>query len=197
MLVREMAAYWEAGLEPFWADVRAVLEDDIAFRARSLVTGGPQSVFADLHMDVAWRDGGLDLNRSHTAVVELSGRGLQLVPCAFLWPQVSAMIDDPWQPALIYPPRGAGLLWEPAHPDEHGLDELLGARRARILALVEREQSTTALAARLAASPAGVSEHLAVLRRAGLVRPRRQGREVLYGRTAAGDALVRGAAPAP
>ena len=107
------------------------------------------------------------------------------------------MIDEPWQPAMLYPPRGAGLLWEPARPDTRGLDELLGARRARILALVEREQSTTGLAARLEASPAGVSEHLAVLRRAGLVRSRRQGREVLYGRTAAGDALVRGAYSRP
>ena len=41
-----------------------------------------------------------------------------------------------------------------------------------------------------AASAAGVSEHLAVLRRAGLVSGRREGRTVRYSRTAAGDALL-------
>jgi DNA-binding transcriptional ArsR family regulator len=191
-LVREMSDYWAAGLEPFWSDIGSVLEDDIAHRARLLVTGGPIEAFADLHVDVGWRDEGIEIDHPHEASVDLRGRGLQLVPAVFLWPRVSAMVDDPWQPSLIYPPRGAGLLWEPVQPDEHGLDELLGVRRARILALLDREHSTTALARRLPASPAGVSEHLAVLRRAGLVRPRRHGREVLYARTAAGDALLRG-----
>ncbi|MCW2983959.1 MAG: ArsR family transcriptional regulator, partial [Conexibacter sp.] len=51
-------------------------------------------------------------------------------------------------------------------------------------------------ARRLGASPAGVSTHLQVLRRAGLVSGRRDGRHVLYGRTRAGDLLLRAAATA-
>jgi DNA-binding transcriptional ArsR family regulator len=39
----------------------------------------------------------------------------------------------------------------------------------------------------------GVSAHLAVLRDAGLVTGRRDGRQVLYGRTRAGDQLLRAA----
>jgi DNA-binding transcriptional ArsR family regulator len=38
-----------------------------------------------------------------------------------------------------------------------------------------------------------VSEHLGVLRRAGLVAGRREGRRVLYSRTRAGETLVRAA----
>jgi DNA-binding transcriptional ArsR family regulator len=101
------------------------------------------------------------------------------------------MVDPPWQPSLIYPPRGVGDLWAPPRRDDGALSALLGPRRATILATLDREASTTALSRRLGASAAGVSEHLAVLRGAGLVRARRQGREVLYARTAAGDALLR------
>ena len=100
------------------------------------------------------------------------------------------MFDPPWQPALIYPPRGVGDLWAPQRESSDALADLLGRRRARILAALGSEATTTELARRLAASPGGVSEHLGVLRRAGLVRARRDGRAVLYSRTATGDVLT-------
>jgi DNA-binding transcriptional ArsR family regulator len=90
-----------------------------------------------------------------------------------------------------------GDLWAPRAENSAALADLLGAGRALVLTALDREASTTAHARRLAVSPAGVSEHLAVLRRAGLVRGRRHGREVLYARTAAGDALLRAPASAP
>jgi DNA-binding transcriptional ArsR family regulator len=181
-----------------------VLEADIRQRARHLAGGGALELFAGLHPDVRWHDGALLVDRRHEAEVELAGRGLQLVPAAFGWPRVGAMFDPPWQPALIYPPRGVGDLWAPAGHARHGeagggeafgrnraaLGELLGRRRAGILVALAAEATTTELARRLAASPAGVSEHLGVLRRAGLVRARREGRAVLYSRTAAGDVLT-------
>jgi DNA-binding transcriptional ArsR family regulator len=192
-LAAELSAYWAAAMAPVWDRVRAVLEDDIAHRARLLTAGGAIEMLGDLHPDVRYAGGEVCVDRPVDAVVQLGGRGLQLVPCAFVWPSVAAMYDPPWQPAVIYPPRGIGLLWEPPAPrDDGALAELLGARRAAILAALDREASTTVLARRLAASPAGVSEHLGVLRRAGLVRGRRVGREVRYLRTAAGDALLRG-----
>jgi DNA-binding transcriptional ArsR family regulator len=102
------------------------------------------------------------------------------------------MVDEPWQPALIYTPRGVGALWAPPDdPDPGALDALLGRRRAAILRALRAPATTQDLAARLRASPAGVSEHLGVLRRAGLVRPQRDGRRVLYARTAAGEGVMR------
>ena len=185
-----IAEYWVRAIEPVWERVLAVLEDDIAARARALTAGGAIEVFAGLHPDVRWSDGALLVDRPHDARVELGGRGLLLVPSVFMWPSVGAMFDPPWQPAVIYPPRGVGMLWEPEVPPV-SLAPLLGERRAAILGALERETSTTALARRLGASPASVSEHLSVLRRAGLVRGRRDGRSVYYARTAAGDALLR------
>jgi len=201
-LVELMAEYWERAIAPWWDAIRAVLEADIRQRSRHLAGGGALELFAGLHADVRWHDGALVVDRAHEATVELAGRGLQLVPAAFGWPRVGAMFDPPWQPALIYPPRGVGDLWAPldAIDAAHGgafarvhaeaLGELLGRRRAGILVALRDEATTTELARRLAASPAGVSEHLGVLRRAGLVRARRDGRAVLYSRTAAGDVLT-------
>ena len=112
-----------------------------------------------------------------------------------MWPRVGAMFDPPWQPALIYPPRGVGTLWAPP-ADTPALADLLGPRRAAILGALDAPVSTTVLARRLGVSSASVSEHLGILRRAGLVRGRRAAREVLYARTAAGDALLRAPAMA-
>lgn len=75
--------------------------------------------------------------------------------------------------------------------DPTALGELIGPRRAQILvALGGAPATTTQLSERLRASPAGISGHLAVLRRSGLVVGRRNGREVRYVRTRGGDQLV-------
>ena len=68
--------------------------------------------------------------------------------------------------------------------------ELLGPPRARLLALLDRPASTTELAHRLAVSPSAVSQHLRVLRAAGLLSKARSGRSVLYLRSPLGDQLV-------
>jgi DNA-binding transcriptional ArsR family regulator len=192
VLVDMMAGYWERALAPWWEEVQALLEADIRHRAGHLADGGALELFDGLHADVRWRAGTLEVQVQTDAVVELAGRGLQLVPSVFVWPHIGAMFDPPWQPTVIYPPRGVGDLWTPAGagPGPGALGDLVGRRRARILTALSDEASTTELARRLAASPAGVSEHLGVLRRAGLVRARRDGRSVLYSRTAVGDALT-------
>ena len=190
-LTELMAAYWRRAIEPVWPVIRTALEADIAYRAGRLAAGGPLAAFADLHEEAGWSDGALRVERDYEATVELAGRGLLLVPVAFAWPQLWAMIDPPWQPAVVYAPRGVATLWEPQERSPDALADLLGRRRAGILAGLAQPATTHELARRLAASPAGVSEHLSVLRRAGLVAGRRDGRAVRYARTPAGDALVR------
>jgi DNA-binding transcriptional ArsR family regulator len=193
VLTRVMAGYFERVIAPWWPEIRATLEADIVHRARRLTAGGAIEVFEDLHPQVRWRDGVLEVERPYDQDVDLRGEGLLLVPAVFAWPQVFAMTDAPWQPGLIYTPRGVGGLWAPEEGgDRAALDALLGRRRAEILATLGVPSTTTDLAARLAASAAGVNEHLGVLRRAGLVHAARDGRRVLYERTAMGDALLRG-----
>ena len=193
-LTAQMAAYWERAIAPWWDRIVAALEVDVAHHARRLAAGGPLAAVADIHQRVGWRAGAVELEHAYDAEVELGGRGLLLVPAAFVWPGLWAMLEPPWQPAIVYAPRGLGALWEPPRRGDAGaLDGLLGRRRARILAELGAPASTSELAARLSASAAGVSEHLAVLRRAGLVTAAREGRVVLYVRTEAGDTVVRAA----
>jgi DNA-binding transcriptional ArsR family regulator len=193
-LAAEMVAYWRRAIAPWWDRIVAALEADVAHRARGLAAGGPLAAFADLHPRVSWRAGAVEVEHAYDAEVALDGRGLLLVPAAFVWPGLWAMLDPPWQPAIVYAPRGLGTLWEPPRRERSAaLDGLLGGRRARILVELGAPVSTSDLAARLQASAAGVSEHLGVLRRAGLVSAAREGRSVLYVRTEAGDALVRAA----
>jgi DNA-binding transcriptional ArsR family regulator len=185
-----MEAYWERALAPWWDRVRATLEADIAYRGARLAEGGPLAAFSDLNPDVAWSDGRLDVRRPYEATVPLAGRGLVLLPVVFAWGHVWAMIDPPWQPTLVYAPRGVGLLWERPHRAPEALAELLGRRRARLLVELATPATTQELARRLRASPGGVSEHLGVLRRAGLIAGRREGRAVRYERTRTGDELA-------
>ena len=190
VLVDQMAGYWGRALAPWWDQLLALLEADIRHRAARLAEGGALELFAGLHAGVRWRRGTLEVEAAVDAEVELAGRGLQLVPSAFVWPRTGAMFDPPWQPTVIYAPRGVGDLWAPTGEGPEALADLVGRGRARILAALAAEASTSELARRLAASQGGVSEHLGVLRRAGLVSARREGRSVLYSRTAAGDALT-------
>jgi len=190
-MVDQMRAFWQAALAPRWTTISAVLEAEVASRARSLVTLGSRAAFADLHPTVTWDTGILSVypTQKQAADVELAGRGLLLIPSAFTWPDVWPRTDPPWDPALVYPPSGIGDLWQSADPDDDALATLIGRRRARILRELDRPAATLQLARRLGVGPGAVSDHLSVLRRAGLVTRRREGRLVIYARTAQGDTL--------
>ena len=190
-LVAQMRGFWEAALAPWWPRLRAALESEIASRARRLVSAGVEAVFADLHPTVSWDGETLCVHptKKAAAEVELRGRGLLLIPAAFTWPTVWPRTDPPWDPALVYPPAGVGDLWAPDGRHDDTLGELLGRRRARILRELARPASTLELAKLIGVSPGSISDHLRVLRRAGLVTGRREGRRVVYTRTASGHAL--------
>ena len=192
-LVDLMAEYWERAIAPWWDAVRAVLEADIRQRARHLAGGGALELFAGLHPDVRWHDGALLVDRGHEAdgrarrprAPARAGRVRLAARRRDVRPAVAAGADLP--AARRGGPVGAAAR---RRGRRQALGDLLGRRRAGILVALAAEATTTELARRLAASPAGVSEHLGVLRRAGLVRARREGRSVLYSRTAAGDVLT-------
>ncbi|MFI7135772.1 ArsR/SmtB family transcription factor [Nonomuraea sp. NPDC050153] len=67
---------------------------------------------------------------------------------------------------------------------------LIGRSRARILAELAEPATTTQLAALLGQSLGTTGEHVAALRRTGLIAGTRTGRSVLYARTPLGDALI-------
>ena len=65
-LTRVMAEYSERAIVPWWAQIRTALEADIVHRARRLTAGGAIEVFDELHPNVHWRDGTLEIDRGPT-----------------------------------------------------------------------------------------------------------------------------------
>jgi Helix-turn-helix domain/Family of unknown function (DUF5937) len=183
--------YWQRALAPNWERLRNLLQGDILYRARRMADGGARLLFADLHPELRFEDDELRIEKPWQATRLLDGRGLLLVPSAFTWPVISSITKPPWQPTLIYPARGIGMLWEPGEPTApEALSALLGQRRAAVLAALDAPRSTAELAQRLALSAPSVSQHLSVLKAAGLVHASRVGRTVLYARTSRGVALT-------
>jgi hypothetical protein len=189
-LIRE---YWRRALAPHWDRLRGVLEGDVLHRARRMADGGAVALFDDVHPELRFADEALWIEKRFEATVTLDGRGLLLVPSAFVWPVLMAITKPPWQPALVYPARGVATLWDPGErPAPAALAALLGTRRASVLSALDAPRSTLELSRSLGISPGSVSQHLGVLRAAGLVNPHRVGRVVLYVRSATGEAVARG-----
>ncbi|HEY3629529.1 MAG TPA: helix-turn-helix domain-containing protein [Jatrophihabitantaceae bacterium] len=192
-IVDALNEYWLACLQPWWPRIRAILEADIVHRSRQLAVGGARGLFADLDWRVRWDDSGVlyvDRLPGLHYVIDVGRRGLPLVPSLFARGAITYIsADEP--PQITYPARGRATVWEAAPvsaPD--ALADLLGPPRARLLDLLDRPASTTELARRLAVSPSAVSQHLRVLRAAGLLSKARSGRSVLYLRSPLGDQLV-------
>jgi hypothetical protein len=184
-------AYWERALAPHWPRIRALLEGDVLHRARRLADGGASLLFADIHPEISFAEDTLRIDMPYEITADLAGRGLLFVPSAFTWPRPAASVEPPWQPFLVYPARGIAALWEPGRAaPPAALAALLGARRAAVLRALHAPRSTTELARALELSPGSVSQHLSVLRDAGLVHGHRVGRAVLYVRSPTGEQLV-------
>jgi len=183
---------WVHLVRPFWSEIDDLLAADIAHRAAVLAEAGLAEVLDNLSPQVTWADGVLHLTSTHHgSATDLRGRGLVVMPSVFGWPTAVAVTDPPWQPTIVYPARGVGTLWPPGPRHDPGaLGDLLGASRAALLAGLDDEASTSLLARRLGLGLPTTSVHLRVLRTAGLVASRRDGREVRHRRTALGTALL-------
>lgn len=185
-----LRSYWQLALAPHWERIRAVLQGDVLYRARQNADRGAQTLFADIDPTVRFTGHRLLIDKPWNRSVALNGRGLLFIPSAFVWPALAVIDDEPWQPTMIYPARGSALLWEPVHAAPEALGALIGARRAAVLMSLDAPRSTTDLARRLGLRPGSVSQHLAVLRDAGLISRHRVGRLVLYGRSSRGESLA-------
>ncbi|MFE3448177.1 DUF5937 family protein [Nonomuraea sp. NPDC059194] len=190
-----LEAYWEACFAEYWPRVYGLLERDVMRRSRELASGGARQLFAGLDPSIRWTGEHLLVDQPLCPLdTGLHGEGLVLLPSAFYWPSVAVM-SAPYQSMLIYPVQGVGTLWEqgPA-PAPGALAALIGRSRAQILTALAEPATTSALARRMSLSPGAVSQHLGVLSAGGLTVGNRLGKQVVYRRTAMGDALAVGAA---
>ncbi|KUL40724.1 ArsR/SmtB family transcription factor [Actinoplanes awajinensis] len=196
-LADEIAAYWQSAIAPDWPRIHALLDADVRRRAHRLATDGAPAVLADLHDRVHWRDGTLLVDQRHCTAPDVPDAGdLVLIPLVFAWPSVLTVSS--WgTPQLAYPAAGVATLWEePSRPPD-ALSALLGTGRARILTALSGPLSTTELARRTGITAGGISQHLRILRAAGLIATHRDRRHLLNSRTPAAETLLAAAGNAP
>ncbi|MDG4785891.1 DUF5937 family protein [Micromonospora sp. WMMD1102] len=189
-LADEIVRYWRIALAPDWARLRLLLDAEVHRRARRLAADGAAGLLNDLHRQVRWEGETLAIAQQHCTAADVpDGNGLVLIPSVFVWPSVLSVAAGP-APQLAYPARGVATLWETPRQSSDSLAAVLGRGRARVLAEMRAPVSTTELARRTGLSAGGVSQHLAVLRAAGLVTTHRSGRTVLNSRTTVAEALL-------
>lgn len=194
LIVDELRWAWTTLVEPYWAPVRELISADITYRSQEIARGGLGRALGDLHANVAWRDGAITIDPAFDdAQIDVGGRGLALMPSAFIWPDVIVAHELPWPPTIVYPARGIGDLWSAPPTPPAGLAGVLGNTRALLLTDLALPSTTTALAARHHLSPATVSAQLGRLRDAGLVSGLRLGKEVQYRRTPLAESLIHAA----
>ncbi|HEY2505657.1 MAG TPA: metalloregulator ArsR/SmtB family transcription factor [Streptosporangiaceae bacterium] len=185
-IAAESSEFYQRLIAPHWERIGSVLDADIAYRTGLLARGGARALFGDMHPGLRWSDGLLILDGGSDVEVpvRLGPNGVVLMPSVFNWPEVSAALATSSQTGLVYPARGAATAWHllsgalttrlPA------LSELIGVTRARMLDALRAPATTSTLARQFAVTPGAVSQHLAVLHRAGLLTRQRSGRFVLY-----------------
>jgi len=190
-LLDALDRYHELAIAPYWPRIRERLEGDMLRRGQALALGGAGMLFSGLDPRVCYREGAIDLDIPHEAVVEPAGRGITLVPCAFSWPNILTLADPHFRPTLAYAPRGVANLWtsSPA-PNGTALEAALSPGRASVLKNLLVPHTTTELAHQLRLSPAAVSAHLSRLKVAGLVETHRNGKRVYYRLSGAGESLL-------
>ena len=186
-------SYWQVALEPYWQRMRAVLEAEIAYRARQLTRGGLAALMGDLHPQLQLDQDCIYIDKPRDGDYDLAGTGLLLMPCVFATPNVIFGPGSPGPPSLVYRPRGVAIVWETADaslPAGDPLSALIGRSRAAILRSAALPKSTTEFARELGQAGATVSTHLSTLRRCGLVTSWRSGRSVLHQRTPLAASLL-------
>lgn len=191
-VVDAVRAWHRVAVAAHWPRMQTLLESDIAYRAATFARHGPGRMFESIHESLSWHDDALHVDDPHDTDIRLAGGGMPLMPSLFFTNRPAVTVRPESPPSLVYAARAAGTLWDTRRtpPADQALGALLGASRARLLALLEAPATTTQAATRLDLAPAAVSAHLKVLHEGGLVSRHRHGREVFYVLTDLGRRLV-------
>ncbi|MEU2574248.1 helix-turn-helix domain-containing protein [Streptomyces anulatus] len=188
-------AYQAEALGPHWRHVRADLEADRALRTRHLMDGGTEALLAGLGPDVRWRPPVLEVTYPVDQHLRLDGRGLVLQPSFFCWPTPTTLADGELPPVLVHPIHHTADWAGPtglAGPEtgRGPLGRLLGQTRADLLRATRAGCSTVEAARMLQVTHPAVSQHMNVLRAAGLTTTVRTAGRAFHVATAEGRALL-------
>lgn len=185
-----LRTYHEAFLAPAWDRIGTAVSADVSWRSRALVTGGTRALLDTFRPMAVWRPPVLEVDYPVERDLHLQGRGLLLVPSYFCWRRPITLVDENLRPVLVYPADKAVAPVSAATATE--LARLLGATRARLLHETAAHDcgTTSELAASVGVSLPSASQQLAVLREAGLLTSRRDGKHVLHTVTPLGRRLL-------
>ncbi len=192
-LGQALRAYHRRAIAPIADRLQVAFEADRAKRAQAFLKGGISSVLGGLHQNAVFSGNVLEIADSLPEKdIYLDGRGLRLIPSYFKQPNTRLMTlaDPELPPVLVYPvDRSAGLV---ASAAREPLAALLGRTRAALLELTETGGSTSQLARRLGISPAAASQHLSIMREAGLIFSVREANAMRHLTTPLGRAILSG-----
>ncbi len=202
--------YHRVALAPYWDSIRRSVAADRAHRADLLASRGVEAVLETLHPRVRWEAPVLTVLDLPDADLHLDGRGLTLQPSYFCSGVPTRLRDAGLPPTLVYPVRrgptplqasagesGDGdRTGDAPRPAPRTVAALLGRTRANALEAIAGGCTTSQLAKLCDISLAAASHHATVLREAGLINTRRDGRSVLHEITHLGHHLL-ASTPAP
>ncbi|MFJ3327243.1 winged helix-turn-helix domain-containing protein [Streptomyces griseus] len=188
-------AYQAQALLPHWRQVRADLEADRALRMRHLMDGGTEALLTGLGPGVRWQPPVLEVAYPVEQDLRLDGRGLVLQASFFCWPTPTTLADSELPPVLVHPIHHtadwAGGPGATGPATERGpLGRLLGQTRADLLRATRTGCSTVEAARLLQVTHPAVSQHMNVLRAAGLTTTVRTAGRAFHVATAEGRALL-------
>ncbi|GHF51324.1 DNA-binding transcriptional ArsR family regulator [Amycolatopsis bartoniae] len=189
-LGKALRTYRETALAPWAGSLRAAVDADRAVRARAFLENGVDGLLASLRPTLTWEPPVLWADYPVEQTVHLDDRGLVLIPSFFCLRRPVTCADPALAPVLVYP-----VAHDPAvlgRDQGRTLGRLLGRTRAAVLELAEAGATTGELARLARISPASASEHVGVLRAAGLVASRRDANSVLHTVTPLGARLLQG-----
>ncbi|MGY1440010.1 ArsR/SmtB family transcription factor [Streptomyces reniochalinae] len=196
-----LGAYHRQVMAPFWQRVRAHIDADRVLRVHGLLDGAVDGLLAGLGPRFRWRPPVLEADYPVEHDLWLNGRGLLLQPSFFCWPTPVTLTDGALPPVLVYPidhERDWSRPQPSARPDtDAALGQLIGHTRAAVLSAARTGASTVELARLLGVTHPAVSQHVKVLRAAGLVTTARRAGRSLHVATAEGRALLRSGACGP
>lgn len=191
---QELEHCWSMALSEIWPAQRRILDEDVRERSAAASKVGVGDLLSDLHPMLAWDGAEMSIRSTVTLALD-AAPGLVLTPSVFLH-RPALWVGASGRPMVGYPARGRGQVWaEPDTMSRHDTRgarpaDLLGMRRAALLADLSTPRSTAELAERHQLSAATVSYHLGRLHKAGLVSRRQAGHAVLYTRTTQGATVL-------
>ncbi|NUT93283.1 MAG: helix-turn-helix transcriptional regulator [Saccharothrix sp.] len=172
----------EAFFDEAWVGVTARLAADLRLKNDLLTRHGVAAALASVSRAITLDGDHIVVDKVQDKATSANGAGVTFIPSVFGSPHLVVVHAPGWQPVVQYPVAEPG----PAQPVSldtvtRRLEALAHPVRLRLLRTLARGPHTTGeLAHTWHLTPPEVSRHLAVLRRAGLLTPRRDGRYVRY-----------------